>query len=400
MPPRFTFEQLAEADLRVDAIYEGGTKGNASDDPMARLLPCGNRGGFRFKGKGTTHEYRMALLYTSGEDPDWPDTLVPETGVFSYFGDNKRPGTPLHETPRGGNELLRFAFACIHDEPSRRNLVPPFFVFQKAAPGGRDVRFLGLAVPGAAAIDPSSDLVAVWRTTQGQRFQNYRATFTILDVATVSRAWIEELKAGEALGPSCPKAFRTWREGGPYLALEAPRTLEFRTVGEQQPHPSDQPLLQTIYDHYSATPHRFEACAIALWQMLANEPIEVTPTRPSVDGGRDAYGHYSMGPPGDRIPLEFSLEAKCYAAGNGAGVRDTSRLISRLRHRQFGVFVTTSHLNPQAYRELREDRHPVIVISGRDIAELLKAQGKGTVKAVRAWLKQVDTASTESAPAV
>jgi Phage integrase family len=50
----------------------------------------------------------------------------------------------------------------------------------------------------------------------------------------------------------------------------------------------------------------------------------------------------------------WSLEAKRYKpGGGGAGVKDTSRLISRLRHREFGVFVTTSHVGRQAYEEIR-----------------------------------------------
>jgi hypothetical protein len=124
-----------------------------------------------------------------------------------------------------------------------------------------------------------------------------------------------------------------------------------------------------------------------LWKMLARESVtSITATRRSADGGRDAFGLYSLGPAGDRIHLDFSLEAKCYAIGNGAGVRDVARLISRLRHRHFGIFVTTSHLGPQAYRELREDGHPVVVICGRDIGQLLRAQGLATPRAVRDWL--------------
>lgn len=99
-------------------------------DPLARLLPCGNRGGFRFRGSHRTHEYLMGLLFTSGSDPDWPDVLDVETGLFTYFGDNKRPGSALHETPRGGNELLRFAFAATHGGREHRLRVPPFFVFK------------------------------------------------------------------------------------------------------------------------------------------------------------------------------------------------------------------------------------------------------------------------------
>jgi hypothetical protein len=59
-----------------------------------------------------------------------------------------------------------------------------------------------------------------------------------------------------------------------------------------------------------------------------------------------------MSPPSDPIAVEFALEAKCYAPTHGVGVRETSRLISRLRHRQFGVPVTTSYLDDQAYREI------------------------------------------------
>ena len=110
-------------------------------------------------------------------------------------------------------------------------------------------------------------------------------------------------------------------------------------------------------------------------------------TRPSVDGGRDAIGTYRVGPLADRISLDFALEAKCYGPENGVGVKELSRLISRLRHRQFGILVTTSYLGLQAYEELRSDRHPVIVISGADIAGIILVKaGIGTPKAVNEWL--------------
>jgi hypothetical protein len=64
-----------------------------------------------------------------------------------------------------------------------------------------------------------------------------------------------------------------------------------------------------------------------------------------------------------------------------------SRLISRLRHRQFGVIVTTSHVDQQAYREIKEDQHPIIVVSARDIIRLLRGAGRSDRKAVQAWLQ-------------
>lgn len=49
-PHAVGFDELAGADLVVDRIYKGGTAGNAGDDPLARLLPVGNQGGFRTQG--------------------------------------------------------------------------------------------------------------------------------------------------------------------------------------------------------------------------------------------------------------------------------------------------------------------------------------------------------------
>jgi hypothetical protein len=118
-----------------------------------------------------------------------------------------------------------------------------------------------------------------------------------------------------------------------------------------------------------------------------------TITRGSVDGGRDAVGRYLLGLADDPVYAEFSLEAKCYQPGldgaviNTVGVREVSRLISRIRHRQFGVLVTTSVVARQAYEEVREDRHPIIFLSGKDIADLLVSNGFSTPAAVRTLLE-------------
>ncbi len=81
------------------------------------------------------------------------------------------------------------------------------------------------------------------------------------------------------------------------------------------------------------------------------------------------------------------MEAKCYALHRGVGVEATSRLISRLRHREFGFLVTTSHLDNYAYTELRDDQQPIIVVSGGDIARILTECGIGTKEAVVEWLE-------------
>ena len=99
-------------------------------------------------------------------------------------------------------------------------------------------------------------------------------------------------------------------------------------------------------------------------------------------------GEYLPGPPSDPVAVKFALEAKCYRPASSVGVRETSRLISRLRHRQFGVLVTTSHLDAQAYKEIREDGHLVVVFAGRDIGENLKGKGLDALPALRRHLAE------------
>jgi hypothetical protein len=97
----YSFTTLTTSDLVVDAAYEGGASGNVSDDPLGRLLPCGNQGGFRYK-LGPDREPLFVVLYSDLADPDWPDVLDSELGRFTYWGDNKRAGQRLTATRRGG----------------------------------------------------------------------------------------------------------------------------------------------------------------------------------------------------------------------------------------------------------------------------------------------------------
>jgi hypothetical protein len=121
---------------------------------------------------------------------------------------------------------------------------------------------------------------------------------------------------------------------------------------------------------------------------------EIDVTRPSRDGGRDAIGKFRIGREHCRVDVEFALEAKCYAVSNSVGIKETARLISRLRHRQFGLLVTTSFVNQQAYRELIEDDHPVVVVSGGDIVEILRRAGISNAGGLESWCRSF----TNSAP--
>jgi hypothetical protein len=386
----FQFDQLRTCDLIVDAVYKGGNRGNAGDDPLDPLVGGGNQGGFRYAGSPNNRTLRLCVLYSELSDPDWPDELNFEAGTFIYFGDNKRPGHELHDTPRKGNLILRNVFESVHAK--KRQAIPPFFIFTKGG-RGRDVVFRGVAVPGAVGIPQTEDLVAIWKTKAGERFQNYRAVFTVLNIPSVSRNWIDDIKAGKPVAPNAPQPWLDWIAGGSYEPLHAERVSRVRSRAAQLPtDPTRKEMLHTLVEFFKAHSQReyaFERCAGELVRMMDSNIVSVDLTRPWKDGGRDALGKYRIGPISSDILVEFAIEAKCKRPERerSSGVKETSRLISRLRHRQFGIFVTTSCVHEQAYSEIIEDEHPVLIIAGADICDILQKCGLSTADAVQEWLR-------------
>jgi hypothetical protein len=400
---RFAFESLATAPIIVDAVYERPPGGGAQREPISKMFPkigsvpgIGNMGGFRAMAGQSFGTCRLLIITSSGEEADWPDVLDAERGVFTYFGDNRQPGKELHDTPKGGNRLLRDMFAAI-SAIEMRPKVPPSLIFTKANSYG-SMRFRGLAVPSSTW---DSGLVAIWRQTNGRRFQNYRAEFEILNCDEVPRPWLTAIQLGDLDTASrlAPTPWKRWVERGEVARLCAPRTIEHRTRGQQLPRADDvagYAVLQELHSAFSVggrwPAHDFEFVAAELFRLIEPRVQDLEVTRPTADGGRDAVGRLRIGgtaSQSDGIYAEFALEAKAYGFKNGVGVSELSRLISRLRHRQFGVLLTTSYLSQQAYVELREDRHPVVVMSGVDIVEILRGHGIRSPAQVTQWLERI-----------
>ena len=397
----YKFEELKNAPLIIDAIYKGGRKGNTGDDPMSKLFPkLGNMSGFRKVSRNDkSNNWAYVVLYTSMSELEWPDYLDVETGVFRYYGDNRKPGNALTNTKQMGNKLLEDVFATLN---SGNNLdqIPPFFVFKKSGEG-RDVQFLGLAVPGNPNISPDKDLVAFWRTLGDKRFQNYEAYFTILDTKDeeIKKEWLEALinNHDDSL-ELAPKAWKNFVKKGRngIKALTAKKIVDIPKEYDQvQCSEEGKKCIEAILKHYESNPTGFEACAVELVKMMDNNFEEFDLTRPWRDGGRDALGHYVIkSGHQSNIPLKIdcALEAKRYD-NHAVGVKQMSRLISRIRYRQFGIMVTTSFVDQQAYKEVVEDGHPILIITKADIAYILT---RNTVDSsnIEQWLIGVDERST------
>ena len=398
------FDDLEKADLIVDCIYKGGSAPNLSAEPFHKLIPgCENSGGFRKKlredGSG---KYAYVILYTSMEEMEWPDFLEEETGIFRYYGDNRTPGKTLTDTKKKGNLILEMVFSLLNEGKNLKD-IPPFFVFKKTG-NGRDVQFLGLAAPGNPKISPDRDLVAFWRTYNDKRFQNYEAYFTILDTKNepISREWIKSLIFDYE--NSLEKAPEVWkkflREGrNGIVPLRAPKILKIPNKNEQLFKADEEGIkcIEFIRNHYNAFPQGFEECATSIISKMDQNFVDFSLTRPWRDGGRDAIGRYSIHTGGNvnhPLIVDCALEAKCYGIRKGVGVREMSRLISRIRYRQFGIMITTGFVDTQAYSEVIEDGHPILIVTASDIAGILR-RNSITLSNIEYWLNSIDSDFTK-----
>ena len=344
------------------------------------LIPgCEIAGGFRKKlREDHSGKYAYIILYTSMEELEWPDYLETETGIFRYYGDNREPGRLITDTKKKGNRILEDTFAALNG--GNMSDIPPFFVFKKASKG-RDVQFLGLAAPGNPKISPDKDLVAFWRTMDGNRFQNYEAYFTILDTedAPISRKWINSLiKDHDNNLDYAPEAWRRFMKKGRngIVPLQAPRIVDIPSKFSQLQSDNDgTECLEIIRGHYKTFEQGFEQCAVDIVSKMDHHFTDFSLTRPWRDGGRDAIGFYAItsgwnvNPP---LRIDCAIEAKCYGPMNSVGVKEMSRLISRIRYRQFGIMVTTSYVDKQAYCEVVDDGHPILIVTASDIAAILR----------------------------
>lgn len=392
------FKDLKNSDLIIDCLYKGGTAGNLGDEPLHHIFPkLGNQSGFRkVKRNDDPTKYAYVVLYTTMSELEWPDYLDEETGVFRYYGDNRKPNNPLLQTKQGGNRLLEEVFATLNSGKNLEN-IPPFFVFKKDKKG-RDVRFVGLAAPGNPYISPDKDLVAFWRTLDNKNFHNYESYFTILNTGDepISHKWLEALCTDyQNSFQYAPEAWKSFvskgREG--IMPLTTSRSFKIPTRYEQlQSDIEGAKCLEIIRQHYKEQPANFEVCAANIIEKMDKNFVDFSLTRPWRDGGHDAVGHYCISTGGKVNPalkMDCALETNCCEIENSVDSKQVSRLISRTQYRDFGILITTSYIDSKAYEKVVNYGHPILIVTASDIAKILRINDIDSNN-INQWLLNVE----------
>ncbi|EDT75987.1 HNH endonuclease [Clostridium butyricum] len=183
------FEKLKESDLIKEEIYNGGINGNIGDEPISKLMNCENSSGIRKKGHLTDEKLKYVILYMTGKHKHWQDKYDKDSDVLIYYGDQNKADKDIFDTPKKGNIVLNRTFEYLNK--GMRDKICPFFVFEKES--GRDVRFLGVAIPGNKNYEAKKCLQVVENNTEKGKVTNYKAIFTILNVERIDRRWLLDL---------------------------------------------------------------------------------------------------------------------------------------------------------------------------------------------------------------
>ncbi len=382
--------------INIDTIYKNG--GFQQPDAMTVLMKVRNGGGFRpCKGK------KYFVIHSTRSDVNWPDYLDQEIGLYTYYGDNKESGYELHSTM--GNQFLKEIFDKLSYRTREERLkIQPIFLFETNKEN-KGVQYKGLLVPGFQNLNEKEFLVAMWATKKNkERFQNYKAIFTLLDPSEgsffepndsrLNLNWLDDIKNGNCYDSKyAPIAYKRWVDSGKYTPFESKVMNEVRGKDEQLPaDPVKKNMLNYIFRYFSSQNNKkdstkFEPFALYISMLSDSNISKLDNTRPTKDGGRDGIGEYRIMNKTERpLTTFFAVEAKCYNENDSVGVKETSRLISRIRHRQFGVLVTTSYVANQAYKEIIEDDHPIVIISGIDIIDILYKNGITNLNSLKNFL--------------
>ena len=190
------------------------------------------------------------------------------------------------------------------DDIEIRKKIPPIFVFESAQ--GRDMKFLGLVAPGIKWRPKKDWLIAVWGSnTNGDRFQNYKALFTVIDTAAGSLAspdaginlgWINDIKNGKTYESEyAPLEWKKFIDGKNYRALICKLVSAVKSKAEQLPSDENgKKMLKTIHDYFieEDNGYSFEPFACDIARQMDTRIASLDVTGHYRDHGFDGVGKY------------------------------------------------------------------------------------------------------------
>ena len=347
----------------------------------------------------------------------WTDILIPDEGYVYYNGDNQTPGLmPAGKQNSGNSTMEKLWPLYLSKEEEDRNLACPIVIFEQTKDvngkkkGYRKFRGYGIVtkVEIRQEYEPKTERV----------FSNYLFEITLFEVPPdgLNWEWIYDRRNKDIDLESCnrhaPKGWKDWVKNG-FSAIERNRQkilhYEVTTTNQQREELSrlHKNILDQVTKHYpkSADKGRLEGLA----SLVASEYFGSLNyergwvTKHSGDMGVDFVGGLKIAnqqaptPPGTVLgnsKLVVIGQAKCRTAYESKNAeedaKDIARVASRLHRGYLGIYVTTGVYKVSTQREVSIDKYPIILINGRQMADLLNLYTSRTGKSIQTILVESD----------
>ncbi|MGN1284042.1 MAG: restriction endonuclease [Candidatus Limosilactobacillus intestinavium] len=310
----------------------------------------------------------------------WEDEFNEDIGYIYYYGDNKTADKDPATTT--GNKRLLEQFRLSHsNDPKERAKAIPILFFESKKQGERTFHGYGTV--------ESIKLVTQYSGSNQNKvyFSNYLFTFCVFSLKKEQEgfdwSWIDARREKDKFAPSlAPKEWQEWIKDGNFNKVR--RHVYGRNTAnkkEQLPTPNSKLdlILDKIYSHYKNNPFGFEYLAKDVTRLLIEDSGTICHdgwvTKASGDGGYDYVLRIDIGNQGLSQVRQVVLgQAKCYEKNNGVSGKDVDRIIARLKRGWLAAFVTTSYFTNATQQEILEDNYPILLITGKQVAEIVNKE--------------------------
>jgi hypothetical protein len=240
-------------------------------------------------------------------------------------------------------------------------------------------------------------------------FSNYLFEITLLktdDDNKIDWDWIKDRRdpaiPKENINNKAPKAWKKWVKNGSSILSESMQKIRYYDVSTKDEQVSELEnhhilILDKIKDKYDKSKEkgRFEALASLAASVYFGDEKYTRGwiTKLSGDMGVDFIGRLKIyneaipNPKGTVLGQTSILvlgQAKCRTDYKRAyeNATDIARVASRLKRGNMGIFVTTGTYSPATQHEVILDGYPIILINGRQLADLINAYSIKTGKTI------------------
>jgi len=363
---------MEEKIYEINERYRDLANPNEDEDEFCRWINkpldsgIANSGGIRniCRQPNNKIEFLVFVSNSSGrsiaENP-WQDQIDLEAGRIKYWGDAKASADREYDEFMG-NSWIKRVYRDYYAK-NKRDEAPPVLVFEKTESGY--VEFRGLCI--------IEDLKIERFKQGGDIVGNYLVELTVLNTDKIKLEWIHD-RVKNNTDRKAPEVWKKWVSEG--IVDEYHVWLDkVREASDQKPEGKNRELIEGMRTEFEDKQPgtRLEYLVKELLSNLKGfKNVEVTPT--SGDRGVDIRGNIELfnelEMPDIDPKIKFKAQVKNKNLESGIPGKDVSRLASRIKAGEIGLFITTTYFTGPAQEETYSS-YPVKLIPGKELSKML-----------------------------